>query len=213
MPPEDISAPILAKKRCRTSSTISPSLLLKLTDAKMPLPVRGDVASSTPASPSESRLPEEAAEVTCRAQFNLDYILPAGTSSLDSTESTLLNSLTWDESLFDQYLHSPSPEVESSLMDEKMQRDLKPDSEPNQGLAPSGANVGNCFCNAQKPEAASSKIHIRLRVEPIPALSKTKIILRYTTSSPRKGKGRHQRKMKSRKMINTTKGKKIKTVR
>ena len=191
---EDFWSTIPAKKRCRNSSTVVPSVLSKPADK--PLALIDEHVSPLHASSDPSPLKEaDVMGFGAQSKFN---DTPSAKSPIDSDDSTLLNSPVWNDSLFDQYLRSPSPEGGPALVNDQTQEDMKPES----GLDPTrllDVNFGDGAFNTQKPNDAGGKISIRLRlgVEPTPAPPATKIVLRCATQQR---KGQHERRTKSLKM-------------
>ena len=191
---EDFWSTVPAKKRCRNSSTVVPSVLSKPADK--PLALIDEHVSPPHASSDPSPL-KEADVMGFGAQSNFNDTSSAK-SPVDSDDSTLLNSPVWNDSLFDQYLRSPSPAGGAALVNDQTQEDMKPES----GLDPTrlpDVNFGDGAFDTQKPNDARRKISIRLRlgVEPTPAPPATKIVLRCATQQR---KGQHERKTKSLKM-------------
>ena len=191
---EDFWPTVPAKKRCRKSSTVMPSLLPKSADN--PLAVI-DEHVSLPHAASDSSPLKEADEMGVGSQSTFNNT-PSAKSPIDSDDSTLLNSPVWNDSLFDQYLRSPSPEGGAALVNDQTQEDMKPESWLDPTRLPD-VNFGDGAFNTQKPNDAGGKINIRLRlgVEPTPAPPATKIVLRCATQQR---KGQHKRRTKPLKM-------------
>ena len=180
---EDCSSFNPAKKRRRSPSTISPSLLSHPDDPVKRLPFHNDVALPSPAV-TESAPPCHG-EVNHWDRLSVDWKSPTETSSLDSTDSTLIDSPRWDDSLFSHFLRSPSPDGERTSQDDDDDDDdeQKNNCAPDSDVPPSSANVGMASWGDQTIDALPgglNKVSIRLRVkpDPPPALPRTNIVLR-----------------------------------
>lgn len=137
------------------------------------------VVGSTVAPPWDS-------EVSRGDRFSLDRQSPIEILSLDSTDSTLVDSPRWNDSLFLQFLRSPSPDTGAPSRDDEDDDDDEEEKShvaPASDMPPTSANAGKGSRDDQKtntPPEGLSEISIRLRVKPDPpsAPPRTKIVLR-----------------------------------
>lgn len=169
-------------------------------DTVTPLLLRHDVAPLSPA-PITASAPPWDSEVSRGDRFSLDRQSPIETSSLDSPDSSLVDSPRWDDSLFHHFLRSPSPESGRSAEDNADEEGQKENGVPEYSRLSSSADAEKVR-NDQPTEPPSEKpnrIRIRLRVkpEPPPAPPATKVFLRLPARKRPQKKNRHQRKVRS----------------
>lgn len=133
-----------------------------------PLLLHHDVA---PPSPAPAPTPPWDGEVSRGDRFSLDRQSPTEISSLDSTDSTLVDSPRWDDSLFLQFLRSPSPQSRTPTRENDEDNEEKSHVAPTSDMLTTSANAGKEPQDDQRisaPPEGLSKIKIRLLVKPDP---------------------------------------------
>ncbi|KAL8653931.1 MAG: hypothetical protein Q9210_001803 [Variospora velana] len=170
--PEQFSPSNPPKKLRRSLSTISPSLLSDPDyDIKCLPPASIDLTEPPAATTESSRPPRDGGEGCWFVdKIDLDHVSAV---ELRSCASTLIDSPRCDDSLFSQFLRSPSPDCVSISIDANHGSTNALDS----GLFSGDTDQDRIAWQEQEtghPVEAGNKIRIHLRVKP----SKTTITLR-----------------------------------
>ena len=189
--PEHFSPSNPPKKVRRSLSTISPSLLSEPDyDIRYLPPAYTDLTERPPASSTESPPPRDGGESCWFVdKLDLDHVSPVEFRSCDST---LVDSPRCDDSLFSQFIRSPSPDCVSTSTDAKHGGSKAPDS----GRLSSDSDQDRIAWHDQRtdrPLEASNKVRISLRVKP----SKTTITLHCSAPKSKQQGARRPRRTKS----------------
>ena len=161
---EQLSPSNPPKKKRRSLSTTSPSLLSDPDYAPKCLPPSYvDLTEPSPAAATESAPPLDGGE----SRWFVDEVDLGQRSpiELQSCDSTLIDSPRSDDSLFSQFIHSPSPDRVSTSTDAKQRSINAPDS----NLPLRDTDQDRITWHDQgtdQPLEARNKIRIRLRVKP-----------------------------------------------
>lgn len=189
--PKQFSPSNPPKRICRNLSTISPSLLSDPDyDVKYLPPAYTGLTEPPPAAVAEPPPPRDGGE-TCWSvdQVDLDHMSPV---ELWSCDSTLIDSPPYDDSLFSQFMRSPSPDCVSISTDAKQGAINAPDSD----LLSSNTDQDRIVWHDQEPchpREACNKIRIHLQVKP----PKTTITLRCSAPKSKQQGARRPRRTKS----------------